>query len=107
MRIKEEQDFVDNYLIKYIEILNELELVEEDLYNSIKYGCKEKKNICLLKNGLSLELTNCLVQSKYDNYIRLDLRNNDIVSIDKRILEKMEDEQENSLLMFELAFHIH
>ena len=32
-----EQDFLDNVIIKYVEVLNDMELLEENLYLNIKY----------------------------------------------------------------------
>lgn len=106
LRIKEEQDFVDNFLIKYVEILNELNLVCCNFYNAIKYGSTDPVKICLLKNGFSIELTECLTQEKYMSYLKLDIPNNEILEIDTSIRDLMLQEQENSILDFELQYHI-
>lgn len=52
VRIKEEQDFIDNTLIKYIEVLHDLDLIEDGFYAQIKYGTDDERTICLVKNGL-------------------------------------------------------
>ena len=106
LRIKEEQDFVDNFLIKYIEILNDLDLLEPNLYNSIKYGSTNLIDICLLKNGFSIELTDCITQDKYLKYLSLDTENCEINYINHDIFAKMESEGENPILMFELQYHV-
>lgn len=106
LRIKEEQDFVDNFLIKYIEVLNDLDLLEPRLYNSIKYGSDNPINICLLKNGFSIELTDCITQEKYLKYLSLDTENCEINHINSEIFAKMEAEEENPILIFELKYHI-
>lgn len=106
LRIKEEQDFVDNFLIKYVEVLNDLNLVCLNLYNAIKYGSTDPVKICLLKNGFSIELTECLTQEKYLPYLKLDIPNNEIIEINKNIKEFMLQEQENPILDFELQYHI-
>lgn len=106
LRVKEEQDFVDNYLIKYIEVLNDLELLESNLYNSIKYGSIDPIDICLLKNGFSIELTECITQEKYLQYLELDPQNSEIVNIKPEILEFMTQENVNPILLFELRYHI-
>lgn len=49
VRIKEEQDFIDNVLIKYVEVLQDLNLLEEDFYAQIKYGTKDEATICCLR----------------------------------------------------------
>lgn len=106
LRIKEEQDFVDNFLIKYVEVLNDLNLVCLNLYNAIKYGSTDPVKICLLKNGFSIELTECLTQEKYLPYLNLDIPNNEIIEINKDIKKLMLQEQENPILDFELHYHI-
>lgn len=106
LRIKEEQDFVDNFLIKYVEVLNELNLVCSNFYNAIKYGSTDPVKICLLKNGFSIELTECLTQEKYLPYLNLNIPNNEILEINKDIRKLMEQEHENPILDFELQYHI-
>lgn len=106
LRIKEEQDFVDNFLIKYVEVLNELNLVCSNFYNAIKYGSTDPVKICLLKNGFSIELTECLTQEKYLPYLNLDIPNDEILEINKDIRKLMEQEHENPILDFELQYHI-
>ena len=71
VRIKEEQDFLDNVLIKYIGVLNDLELLEEKLYLMIKYGTDDPKIITCTRNGISLSLAKLLVE-KYSDFIRVD-----------------------------------
>ena len=45
IRIKEEQDFVEFNLLKYIDILAELELMDTDFYEQVKYGSSDKRII--------------------------------------------------------------
>lgn len=106
LRIKEEQDFVDNFLIKYVEIFNDLNLLDINLYNSIKYGSVDPIYICLLKNGFSIELTHCLTQSRYIRYLSLDVDNCEIIGINPLILEKMKENKENEILLFEIQYHM-
>lgn len=68
VRIKEEQDFIDNTLIKYVEVLYDLELIEDNFYARIKYGTDDERAICLIKNGLSLSSAVLLIK-KYNSYI--------------------------------------
>ena len=56
VRLKEEFDFIDNEIIKYIEILASLGLIEESLYLKIKYGTDNKEKIALLNCGISSPL---------------------------------------------------
>lgn len=70
VRIKEEQDFIDNTLIKYVEVLYDLELIEDNFYARIKYGTDDERAICLIKNGLSLSSAVLLIK-KYNSYNKL------------------------------------
>lgn len=104
VRIKEEQDFLDNIFIKYIEVINDLKLIDKDLYERIKYGTNDKSKITLIKNGLSLTLVNLLI-NEYHEY--MDINNNlNTVNIDPKILEKMEENDENEILIYEVNFNI-
>ncbi len=70
VRIKEEQDFIDNTLIKYVEVLYDLELIEDNFYARIKYGTDDERAICLIKNGLSLSSAVLLIK-KYNSYLQI------------------------------------
>lgn len=103
VRIKEEQDFLDNIFIKYIEVLNDLNFVEENLYNKIKYGTSDRSKITLIKNGLSLTLVNVLVNEYYE-YFKVD---NDLKTVvfNPSILDKMKENDENEILIYEVRFN--
>lgn len=71
VRIKEEQDFMDNMLIKYVEVLHDLDLIENRFYSRIKYGTDDESAICLIKNGLSLSSATLLIK-KYSDYLQIN-----------------------------------
>ena len=104
VRIKEEQDFIDNIFIKYVEVFNDLKLIEEDLYEQIKYGTNDKSKITLIKNGLSLTLVNLLVK-EYREYIDINNSRN-TVNINPEILNRMEENSENEILIYEVNSNI-
>lgn len=104
LRIKEEQDYVDNNLIKYIEIVNELGLVEADFYERLKYGSADKSVICLLKNGFSIDLAKCVMEPAYASFVQIDLVNDEVL-IDRAIVKAMEINGENQILIFEVSYH--
>ena len=104
IRIKEEQDFVEYNLMKYVEVINDLDLLDTAFYEQIKYGSSDPKTICLLKNGISMELAKVLLDSKYEEYLDFDLKN-DHVKIVKAAVKEMKDVGENQVLIFELQFH--
>ncbi|CAM3917647.1 Superfamily II helicase [Flavobacterium branchiophilum] len=105
LKIKEEQDFVEFNLLKYIEILAELELIESNFYEKIKYGSSDKNIITLLKNGFSIELAKCIVNVKYSSFITLNNQVDEIL-INEKIVNEMEINGENRILIFEIKYHI-
>jgi hypothetical protein len=105
LKIKEEQDYIEFNILKYIEILFELELVEEDYYEKIKYGTSDKKIITLLKNGFSLELAKCLTQDIYTSLISINTLNDEVI-FRTEIIHTMEENEENKILIFEVKYHM-
>ncbi|MFH0346616.1 DNA helicase [Bacillus vallismortis] len=103
VRIKEEQDFLDNIFIKYIEVLNDLELLQTEFYERIKYGTSDKNKITLIKNGLSLTVSN-LLMNKYRAYLDIDTNLNNII-INPSIIKEMESNNENDILIYEVVYN--
>lgn len=104
VRIKEEQDFLDNVIIKYIEVLNDIKLIDENLYLNIKYGTNDKMKITCTKNGISSGLAKIIIE-KYMNYIKIDVEKSTIQFSDG-ILEAMKTEKENEILVCELEYFL-
>lgn len=104
VRIKEEQDFLDNVLIKYVEVLNDLKLLEEKLYLMIKYGTDDPQIITCSRNGISLSLAKLLLE-KYHKFIHVDTEN-DTLSFEENIIEKMQEAGENEVMITELGFYL-
>lgn len=104
VRIKEEQDFLDNTIIKYLEVLHDMQLLDEDLYLKIKYGTSDDRIIVCLKNGISLSLSKLLVQ-KYLSYMIIDL-NNDILQFREGVIEELEEKKENKIMIQELKYYL-
>lgn len=98
-KIKEEQEFVEFNILKYLEILTELGLVDEDFYDQVKYGTSNKEVICMLKNGFSMELAKLLTTS-YRNSLELNL-DQDTVSYSVELVIQMRQNEENEILIFE------
>lgn len=104
VRIKEEQDFLDNTIIKFIEVLNDLDFIDESFYNKIKYGTDDKRKIALVKNGFSLGLSNLIID-KYLNYFLPDTDDN-IIDFADGLQGAMEANNENEVLVNELSYYI-
>ncbi|WP_346859561.1 DEAD/DEAH box helicase [uncultured Draconibacterium sp.] len=105
LKIKEEQDFVEFNLLKYIDILAELELIESDFYDKIKYGSSDKRIITLLKNGFSIELAKCITKPEYSNFISINPELDEI-TLQNQLITEMEIKGENKILLFEIKFHL-
>lgn len=103
VRLKEEYDFIDNEIIKYIEILNSLALIEEKLYLKIKYGTDNKEKIALLNCGISNTLSNIL-HEKYNAYYTANLEQNTIEFSDDLISEMVKND-ENGILISEVKMN--
>lgn len=103
VRLKEEYDFIDNEIVKYIEILYSLELIEESLYLKIKYGTDDKEKIALLNCGISSILSK-LLQEKYSNMFAADIDNSTVVFSENLVSEMLKN-KENGVLISEVKMN--
>lgn len=100
VRIKEEQDFIDNTLIKYVEVLHDLDLIEDRFYAQIKYGTDDERTICLIKNGLSLSSAMLLIK-KYGEYLQIDIPASTVV-YGENLVPEMIKAKENQIQIYEI-----
>lgn len=100
VRIKEEQDFIDNTLVKYVEVLHDLDLIEEGFYAQIKYGTDNERTICLIKNGLSLSSAVLLIK-KYGNHLQIDIQASTVV-YGENLVAEMIKAKENQIQIYEV-----
>ncbi|EMD17102.1 hypothetical protein HMPREF9943_00665 [Eggerthia catenaformis OT 569 = DSM 20559] len=103
VRLKEEYDFIDNELVKYIEILYSLELIEESLYLKIKYGTDDKAKIALLNCGISSILSK-LLQEKYADMFEADIDNSTVIFSENLVSEMLKN-NENGILISEVKMN--
>lgn len=99
VRIKEEQDFVDNNLVKFLEILNDLSLVESDLYSMVKYGTIDPTQIAMVKNGLT-HIAATVLATKYKQFIRIDDVGNALIL--REIIHSPNYKNEKRIIVFEV-----
>ncbi|ASD62270.1 hypothetical protein [Bdellovibrio bacteriovorus] len=104
VRVKDEQDYVDHSLFKFIEVLNDMGLVEEDLFLKLKYGTADQNKIFFIKAGFSSSLTNLLI-NKYKDKVTFDIEKNVIV-IDPTLIVMMNQNEENEIVIHEVTYHI-
>lgn len=103
VRLKEEYDFIDNEIVKYIEILHSLDLIEESFYLKIKYGTDNKEKIALLNCGISNTLTK-LLKDKYKNLYKFDVARSTVIFSEK-LIPKMIENNENGILISEVKMN--
>jgi hypothetical protein len=68
VRIKEEEDFFDYVIFRFVEILNELEFLDDTFYKLAKYGTTDERIITLIKNGFSRSVGELLLEN-YSNLV--------------------------------------
>lgn len=104
VRLKEEYDFIDNEIIKYIEVLYSLHLIDESLYLKIKYGTDIKDRIIFLNCGISSVLLK-LLEDKYQNFYSIDFNKKNII-YNKKLVEEMIKNRENGVLIYEVKLNL-
>lgn len=100
IKAKEEQDYINYTIIKFIETFNDFNLLDKNFYNKVKYGTSDNNYILMIQNGYSISLANLLLKH-YCNYISIDEENKNI-SIDSSVIQLMKNDNVNGLLIFEL-----
>ena len=90
--------------MKYVDIINSLDLIDLSLYNKIKYGSDDMNKIALLNFGLSSLLIN-LLTDKYSNYYSINGKDNTIL-FSNDLINKMIENGENGILITEVKMNI-
>lgn len=102
VKIKLEEDFISFNITPYIEVLNQVNknIINEELYNLIKYKTDDKYEINLMQEGMSIYLAKKLNDEKYKSYIRFTEEG---IEINKDIMKVF---LENDILKYELSLFI-
>jgi len=103
VRIKEEQDFLDNQVMKFVETLNDMDLLDKEFYTRIKYGTMDERKITMMKNGFSAGLASLLLE-KYAKYLTINVQAN-TVNLNEAVETAMVDSGENRIHIFEAGFY--
>lgn len=103
VRIKEEQDFLDNQIMKYVEVLNDMEILDDKFYTRLKYGTTDERKITMMKNGFSAGLAS-LILEKYIAYLTIDIQAN-TVDLKEAVVAAMSNNGENNINTFEAGFY--
>lgn len=104
VRIKEEQDFVDNYLLKYVELLHDLEKLDEELYLQIKYGTTNQDKIRLMSFGVNSILAGKLIDD-YAEFVHVQ-PDVGVVELRPELIGRMRANGENEIIVFEAGMHL-
>ncbi|WP_455450633.1 DEAD/DEAH box helicase [Streptococcus salivarius] len=104
VRLKEEYDFIDNEIMKFIDVLYKLNLISVSLYNKIKFGTTDETRIAMLNCGVSGIICD-LLEEKYKDYYSVDLKQCSIF-FDPMIIDKMNENKENGILISEVKLNM-
>lgn len=99
VKVKEEQDFVELRLMPYVETLRELGLIDDALYNALRYGTNDRTIICLLKFGVSPELAR-LLRDGYSDFFSINFDSEEVL-IAPDLVAAMDRNGENDILIYE------
>lgn len=103
VRIKEEEDFVDYNIFRYIDILFESELIDENYYKLLKYGTTNETTISMIQNGFS-KSTAELINKKHINYFTIE--NGEVLSVKKDIHQKLLNDGIGFMQRNEIAMNV-
>ncbi|MGF6486533.1 DEAD/DEAH box helicase [Pseudomonas frederiksbergensis] len=103
VRIKEEEDFFDYRIFRFVEILYSVGSIEPSFYKKIKYGTADESLIGLIRDGYSRGLAEILLR-KYSELARRT-EQGDLI-YDNKLIQLMEANEESDLLIFEAKMNI-
>jgi hypothetical protein len=98
VRIKEEDDFLDYKIFRFIEILNDVSAIDPTFFKLLKYGTTDKIKIKLIKEGFSRGLADLIVL-KYSDMVS-GLSSGDLY-VNPMLTSRMIQAAESDLLIFE------
>ncbi|KXV34875.1 hypothetical protein AD940_05235 [Gluconobacter thailandicus] len=104
VRIKEEQDFVDNHLLKYVELLHDIGKIDQELYLQIKYGTTNQDKIRLMNLGVNSILAGKLIDN-YAGFVNFQ-PDTGVIDLQPELIAQMRQDGENEILVFEAEMHM-
>lgn len=103
VRIKEEEDFFDYFIFRFVEILNEIGLMNEKFYKLAKYGTTDKNVITMIQNGFSRGVAE-LLRKDYSDCFQIE--DSDIVYVDPTIHQRLVDDGVGFLQRHEVSLNV-
>ncbi|MFM5441592.1 DEAD/DEAH box helicase [Aeromonas enteropelogenes] len=103
VRLKDEEDFFDNKIFKFVEVLNGVGALDAAFYKRLKYGTVDDVKIKLIRDGFSHSLSDLMLEH-YPDMVRVVTGGE--VYVNPRIVKKMESDEVSDLLVFEAKMSI-
>jgi len=103
VRLKDEDDFFDNKIFKFVEVLNGVNALDSAFYKRIKYGTTNDLKIKLIRDGFSHSLVDLMLKT-YPKMLRVSTSGD--VEVSPRLISLMEENEESDLLVFEAKMSI-
>ncbi|MBJ9977078.1 DEAD/DEAH box helicase [Pseudomonas sp. S75] len=103
VRLKDEDDFFDNKIFRFVEVLNGVGALDPGFYKLIKYGTADDNKIKLIRDGYSHGLADLMLE-KYPETIRKSLSGE--IEVSPRLVNKMVENNESDLLIFEAKMNL-
>lgn len=103
VRLKDEDDFFDNKIFRFVEVLNGVGALDPGFYKLIKYGTADDNKIKLIRDGYSHGLADLMLE-KYPETVRKSLSGE--IEVSPRLVNKMVENNESDLLIFEAKMNL-
>ncbi|WP_447826657.1 DEAD/DEAH box helicase family protein [Aeromonas hydrophila] len=103
VRLKDEEDFFDNKIFKFVEVLNGVGALDAAFYKRLKYGTVDDVKIKLIRDGFSHSLSDLMLEH-YPDMVRVVTGGE--VYVNPRIVKEMESDEVSDLLVFEAKMSI-
>jgi hypothetical protein len=103
VRIKEEDDFFDYSIFRFIDVLNDAGMMEPEFYLRLKYGTTDDVRIRLIREGFSRSLSELIVK-RYRESLAVD--DDGDVTVNSNLLQKMRLNEESEMLIFEASLNV-
>lgn len=102
VRLNEEQEFIEHKLLRFADVLHDVNLIKEEFWALLKYGTSDESIVALLNDGLSHSLIKVLTH-KYG----FDPESWNVERrLPNELLERMKDEDENLFLILEAVQYV-
>lgn len=103
VRLKDEDDFFDNKIFRFVEVLNGVGALDPGFYKLIKYGTADDTKIELIRDGDSHGLADLMLE-RYPETVR-PAPDGDI-EVSPRLVNMMVENGESDLLIFEAKMNL-